>query len=96
MAISGMSLRSMVQDWLAPDPKRGFRVSHYERSSAGRYVWLSQTTEVGQRRCSFFVIQTANGAFILPVQRGLQCTVKSRARRRVVQASRCYVGGQWQ
>ncbi len=31
MAISGVSLRRMVQDWLAPDPRRGFRVSHYGR-----------------------------------------------------------------
>ncbi len=38
MASAGKSLRTMVQDWLAPDPTRGFRVSHYGRSIRGRYV----------------------------------------------------------
>ncbi|MFM0617467.1 hypothetical protein PQR37_25750 [Paraburkholderia nemoris] len=38
MASAGKSLRTMVQDWLAPDPTRGFRVSHYGRSVWGRYV----------------------------------------------------------
>ncbi len=54
MAISGMSLRSMVDDWLAPDPERGFRISHYGRSGAGRYVCVVADNGGGSKAMFFF------------------------------------------
>lgn len=54
MAIVGTSLRNMVQAWLAPDPKRGFRVSHYGRSSRGRYVCVVADNGSGPKAMYFF------------------------------------------
>ncbi|REE18581.1 hypothetical protein B0G76_1707 [Paraburkholderia sp. BL23I1N1] len=54
MTSVGMSLRSMVEDWLAPDPNRGFRVSHYGRSSRGRYVCVVADNGGGSKAMFFF------------------------------------------
>ncbi|TCG03956.1 hypothetical protein BZM27_44465 [Paraburkholderia steynii] len=54
MASVGRSLRNMVQDWLAPDPKRGFRVSHVGRSGHGRYVCVVADNGAGSRAMFFF------------------------------------------
>lgn len=54
MANGGKSLRSMVQNWLAPDPTRGFRVSHFRRSGRGRYVRVVAESGAGSRAMFFF------------------------------------------
>ncbi|MGF6468849.1 hypothetical protein QFZ89_004072 [Paraburkholderia youngii] len=54
MVRAGRSLRSMVQDWLSPDPKRGFRVSHYGRSRIGRYVGVVADNATGSKAIFFY------------------------------------------
>ncbi|RZF29418.1 hypothetical protein EVC45_13295 [Paraburkholderia sp. UYCP14C] len=54
MNSAGRSLRAMVQDWLAPDPGRGFRVSHYGRSRIGRYVCVVADNGTGSKAMFFY------------------------------------------
>lgn len=54
MENAGRSLRTMVEDWLAPDPRRGFRVSHVGRSKHGRYVCVVADNGSGSRAMFFF------------------------------------------
>lgn len=54
MASAGRSLRTMVKDWLAPDPARGFRVSHVGRSGLGRYVCVVADNGAGSRAMFFY------------------------------------------
>jgi hypothetical protein len=50
----GRSLRAMVQDWLSPDPERGFRVSHYGRSMVGRYVCVVADDGIRSKAVFFY------------------------------------------
>lgn len=54
MASAGRSLRTMVEDWLAPDPTRGFRVSHVSRSGGQRYVCVVADNGTGSRAMFFY------------------------------------------
>ncbi|SFT85292.1 hypothetical protein SAMN05192563_1004382 [Paraburkholderia aspalathi] len=54
MASAGKSLKTMVQDWLEPDPGRGFRVSHVGRSGHGRYVCVVADNGAGSKAMFFF------------------------------------------
>ncbi|WJZ79524.1 hypothetical protein QEN71_40140 (plasmid) [Paraburkholderia sabiae] len=54
VATVGARLRSMVEDWLAPDPERGIRVSHFGRSATRRYVRVVADNRTGPRGMFFF------------------------------------------
>lgn len=54
MERAARSLRAMVQDWLSPDPERGFRVSHYGRSRIGRYVCVVADNGTGSKAMFFY------------------------------------------
>ncbi|REG58623.1 hypothetical protein B0G80_1284 [Paraburkholderia sp. BL6669N2] len=76
MTIVGMSLRNMVEDWLAPDPKRGFRVSRYGRSSRGRYVCVVADNGAGSRAMFFFRHRTGHGASSRHSQKDPPCRLR--------------------
>jgi hypothetical protein len=50
----GRPLKAMVEDWLSPDPVRGFRVSHYGRSRIGRYVCVVADNGTGSKAMFFY------------------------------------------
>ncbi|ACC72333.1 conserved hypothetical protein [Paraburkholderia phymatum STM815] len=54
VASAGWSLRKMVTDWLAPDPTRGFRISHVGRSGLGRYVCVVADNGAESRAMFFY------------------------------------------
>ncbi|NIE66873.1 hypothetical protein F3J17_23660 [Burkholderia sp. Ax-1719] len=60
------SLRVMVHDWLSPDPKRGFRVSHYGRSRIGRYVCVVADNGTGSRAMFFYRHRDGNWCVFPP------------------------------
>ncbi|QCP49089.1 hypothetical protein FAZ95_07790 [Trinickia violacea] len=54
MASAGRSLRTMVEDWMAPDTAKGVKVRKFGRSKNGRYVCIEAVNAAGPIAIFFF------------------------------------------
>lgn len=54
MATAATSLRSMVEDWMAPNPEGRVRVSRFGRSKNGRYVCVESVCAANTIAMFFF------------------------------------------